>query len=347
MHRDLRSERGATAVLIAFSMVGLLAFGGLVIDGGDAFAQRRQMQNSADSSATSGANALYLAKAGEGPVSDIYTKAQEDAEANGAESFECDLVHFNSAGDELPNPTPCQDATTTADIADVWKVRVRVNSDHQTQLVSVIGIDSFTARAQAAASLLAGTTTVGTAPFAICASPTVVGHPEPLLIETPTGYAINPDAVGHQYDLWGNDIKEKGSGRDCGDTSNSFRGLVQRGTYDVPGWWGIDTGNEAQIKDSPLVGDDCINTKFIKDIPLGCQFAVPLCIYVSSEHTSGTKVEIRCVTFGRFEVAKNVDQGKKDLEVTFLGGGLLASGEGSGIPVPGGPTVIKLSKYEQ
>ena len=67
-------ERGATAVLMAFGMVGLLAFGGLVLDGGNAFSQRRQMQNAADAAATAGANELYRYKTRAIGTGDVYAR---------------------------------------------------------------------------------------------------------------------------------------------------------------------------------------------------------------------------------------------------------------------------------
>ena len=79
MGKRLHGERGATAVLMALSAVGLLAFSGLVVDGGNQFSQRRQMQNSADASATAGANALYRYRMGIGGPEKIYADALKSA----------------------------------------------------------------------------------------------------------------------------------------------------------------------------------------------------------------------------------------------------------------------------
>ncbi len=48
-------ERGQTLVVVAVMIVLLVAFLGLVIDGGNVYAQRRQMQNAADAAALAGA----------------------------------------------------------------------------------------------------------------------------------------------------------------------------------------------------------------------------------------------------------------------------------------------------
>ena len=45
------SERGQAIVLIAAAIVALIAITGLAVDGGLAFADRRQAQNAADSAA--------------------------------------------------------------------------------------------------------------------------------------------------------------------------------------------------------------------------------------------------------------------------------------------------------
>ena len=50
-------ERGQILVLFAFGAVALIAMVGLVLDGGDTYAQRRDEQNGADMAAMAGANA--------------------------------------------------------------------------------------------------------------------------------------------------------------------------------------------------------------------------------------------------------------------------------------------------
>jgi Flp pilus assembly protein TadG len=57
--RTTRDESGQILVLFALSAVVIIAMVGLVLDGGDTFAQRRDQQNAADLAATAGANA-YL-----------------------------------------------------------------------------------------------------------------------------------------------------------------------------------------------------------------------------------------------------------------------------------------------
>ncbi len=57
--RALRSdERGQSIVIVALVLFGLVAFAGLVFDGGTAFAERRRMQNAAEAGALAGAYEL-------------------------------------------------------------------------------------------------------------------------------------------------------------------------------------------------------------------------------------------------------------------------------------------------
>ena len=53
-------ETGQSMVLIALLMVGLIAMLGLVIDGGNAYVQRRRMQNAADAAALAGTRTLGM-----------------------------------------------------------------------------------------------------------------------------------------------------------------------------------------------------------------------------------------------------------------------------------------------
>ncbi len=59
MNHYLRS-RGQTVVLVAFSLIVVLLFAGLAIDGSNAYQQRRRMQNAADAGALAGARQLAV-----------------------------------------------------------------------------------------------------------------------------------------------------------------------------------------------------------------------------------------------------------------------------------------------
>lgn len=55
---DPSDERGQAIVIIALALIGLVAFAGLVFDGGTAYAERRRMQNSSEAGALAGAYKL-------------------------------------------------------------------------------------------------------------------------------------------------------------------------------------------------------------------------------------------------------------------------------------------------
>ncbi len=354
-HRN--DERGATAVLIAICSVGLIIFAGLVLDGGNAYAQRRQMQNAADSSSLAGVNALYKYKTVAGTQANtVYLAALDKATDNGAKvsTFVCKLVLYTA--DVESGTTDCPTATGATILPNAWKVRVTLDSDHGTQFMSIVGINSFTARGNAAASLLAGT--IGNSPFVICTTRRIWTPPEvPILLLDPldpTGWSINPAAIwtpanNVTYDIWGNDLK---NGKDCNLQGQDFRGLTDNGkknedviaTYTIPGEWPVLSGNKAgrQVP-SALIGG-CIadnDDSKIKDIPDGtpppsCTFAIPLCDYKVGNDA------LHCVKIGVFETVDS--PGTTSLRAKFLGGGLVTGGAAGGIPEQGEVMVIKLSE---
>ena len=59
MGRWVQSQRGQALILVAFALIGVLAFVGLAIDGGTLFLHRRRVQNASDSGAMAGTRALY------------------------------------------------------------------------------------------------------------------------------------------------------------------------------------------------------------------------------------------------------------------------------------------------
>jgi Flp pilus assembly protein TadG len=57
---DRQSERGQIIVIFALALVAIIAMVGLVLDGGSAFAQRRDQQSASDLAALAGANDYWL-----------------------------------------------------------------------------------------------------------------------------------------------------------------------------------------------------------------------------------------------------------------------------------------------
>lgn len=338
-------DRGATLIFVAVSLVALMALAGLIVDGGNAYSQRRQMQNAADTAATAGANALQRHRQGEsGATADtILTAARSAAGANGAKtdaSFTCELIRLNTSGTEI-GTAACPTSAAAVVPADAFGVRVSTESDHDTSFIKVVGVDGFSAAASAAALLRKAAPAA--APFMVCAN--AAGHPVPLLLIAdplvPEDAVINPAAVGQTFVIYGNDVRT--DGRDCGNPSSSFRGLVDLdlAPFDIPGWWEADQGNKGGHL-LPNVAGGCgmeDGTK-IKDTPVGCEFALPLC--VSGNAKPGNLFEMYCVTTGRFRVTEN--KAPKSISAVFLGGGVAPGGPGGGVPTPQDVVVIKLSE---
>ncbi len=135
------ASRGQIIVLFALALVAIVAGVGLVIDGGSAWAQRRNEQRVADLAALAGARAEanWASKGG------IIQAALDTAAANG---FAASEVQVN-----IP-PTQGEFASTTADCPSApgtpscW-IEVLVNRAHGNTFSRVIGMDSWMVTARA------------------------------------------------------------------------------------------------------------------------------------------------------------------------------------------------------
>jgi Flp pilus assembly protein TadG len=66
MFKQASNERGQAIIVLALMMVGLLAFAALAIDGGNAFAEKRQTQNAGDAGSLAGTRQIVLECARQG-----------------------------------------------------------------------------------------------------------------------------------------------------------------------------------------------------------------------------------------------------------------------------------------
>jgi Flp pilus assembly protein TadG len=145
------SAGGQIIVLFALSALVIVAMVGLVLDGGDAFAQRRSQQNAADLAATAGANA-YLNTSGNAATrtSAAVTAAHAAAIRNG-------YAH-GVGGDLVTVDTSLLSAGAT--------VRVGISSPHTNNFARVIpGMGTWTVSVTASAISGAIDTAVGAAPW--------------------------------------------------------------------------------------------------------------------------------------------------------------------------------------
>lgn len=163
MKQRSMKDGGAVLPFLALSLFSLLAVAALVLDGGQAYSQRRQMQSAADAAAMAGAAKVDTVKFGTGAdASDIYDVVEQIATVNQADSFECELVTFSGAF-----VADCEDATDD-DVDASQGVRVSPSDTANTTFGSIVGISTTTARTVATATIqpLVG----ARAPLAVCSS---------------------------------------------------------------------------------------------------------------------------------------------------------------------------------
>jgi hypothetical protein len=334
MRRIRHDEHGAMMVLLAITMVALLALAGLVIDGGRAYADHREVQNSADAAALAGAGALnsiifnFFGK--EKAVYQAVAASIAANKTNGA--FDCRLV------DEAKNDLgPCPTENGSGLPADVAGVSVRARDTQAGSFIKVLGIASFSASAPATAQIQA--LRGGSFPLMVCGTDVDAGGLNPpgtpdLLIPDNTKnppWRINPAAIGWEYLVHNEHVP------DCSNGSSSFKGLVDEDLgYDLPGWWITKTGTTAGPVREELVGLNACQG----ELAVGCRLIIPLCS--QSNGLTGDNFEMYCVRTGVFEISQ---ANANTHRAIFRGGsGVVTGGRGGGRPIPNEGRVIKLSE---
>ncbi len=221
-----RSVAGQTLVIFALTMVVLFGALGLVLDGGYNFIQRRAMQNTADSAALTGAQAI----AQNMTDTQVTLSVQDAATRNGADPTKVTCRFITNA---YPGGTiePCSSTGRTMSTLTTafTGVLVSVAERHKTFALPVLGIQNSGTGATAAAQVQVPTG-VAVGPFVVCGIDTVTVSAPPSFnngifktngtfpvttpsgfnrtdgyencdgglckkaLETPDGPAINPDA---------------------------------------------------------------------------------------------------------------------------------------------------------
>ena len=171
MRKRNSDERGQSMVLVTLTMVGLIAFLALVIDGGIVFAERREMQNAADAAALAGTRQLWSDYEGDRLPDDeknILKAVHAYAEANGVEDSNGtpdDGVNDNVVAYFIDDDYP----TTLTPIGeplpnnggipyDAVGVEVTTSTSFGSFFARVIGRNELAASAVAAAILTPGIT---------------------------------------------------------------------------------------------------------------------------------------------------------------------------------------------
>lgn len=363
-------ERGATMVMVALSIVPLMAAAGLVVDGGRAYAERRQMQNAADASAMAGTRQLDKVReallvglsADESTIYDAALAAAIDNGADGGTEFECTIVDENGdpvTGNAATSACPQSDTTGLPGGNEAAAgVAVVTHDTEETFLIRVVGSKSFRARADATAQVQGlRKVTAGATPFMICgaargATADSPGAPD-LVIPDGDQWVINPAAIyddagtppngfglsgGPWYLVHGpNNTDVPG----CGSGSQGFKGWVdQGGSFSIPGWWESQPGNRAGPARSVLLDPDSCANGDLDD----CVLVVPICV---DGRGNGSNTDLYCVRFGAFTVADtgSGNSGNRH-HIALLGDAieLLGEGAGGGPPVLNELRIIKLTR---
>jgi len=147
----LKREDGQSLVIVALGMVAFIAILALVIDGGNAYAAKRQAQNAADAGALAGAQYMCQHIHDDDVLQQTIGKAQEYAGYNGADQY----------------------ALVTPDLTNAI-VTVNVTVTKSTYFASVIGYSEVAPVAEAKAACRAPA--VGTLPVAWSCRETVTGE---------------------------------------------------------------------------------------------------------------------------------------------------------------------------
>jgi len=148
----LRREKGQALIVVALSLVGLIAMLALILDGGNLLVQRRRMQNAADAGAIAGTRELALASTDD----QIYARVKEyTVTRNGADAFE---AVYLPGGQTVGAGVVPPDATG---------VQVAAMTDFPTYFAGVVGITAMSAGAEAEGGYSAVKTTWGLWPIAL------------------------------------------------------------------------------------------------------------------------------------------------------------------------------------
>src|SRR5690348_8390640 len=144
-----RRSRGQTIVIFALALTALIGMVGLVIDGGNAFAQQRKTQNGADAAAEAGATELARRAIGV-PGTD----AQWDA--RGWQAIQSSITYNDVVLNGIPQYTdfdgnPVGNINTGTIPAAARGVSVLANRDFPTYLTGIFGMTHLTATAPATA----------------------------------------------------------------------------------------------------------------------------------------------------------------------------------------------------
>lgn len=180
--RETRAD-GQILVIFALSIITLLGFAGLAIDGGSTFAQQRDQQSATDLAALAGANDFLLTNS----ETTAITRARDVAGANG----------YTHASDGT-----IVDVSVTSSAGA--SIRVTTTALHQNMMAGLLGMPTWTVSTTATALAGFPDTAYGASPFIF--SVTAFGDDGTPLYQAPTDFGEeNGDVPNSQLDFaWTN-----------------------------------------------------------------------------------------------------------------------------------------------
>lgn len=359
-----RRDDGAVLVLFAVATSMLLVLGAFVLGGSLGYTAARNAQNAADAAALAATGRLHDVRNGTASAAEVEATAVAVAEDNGADpgTTTCEVVNGRYAvtGADSDVLGPCTDATVLSSSAA--GVRVTTGDTRAVPFGAFVDSDTITGDALATATMQP--LREGRAPFMVCSAASATGHPALPLVSQPANdppWELNTAAIGASYVVQGNQMSR--DGRDCGNGSSSWRGLVSSDApFTMPSpdptddsdWWLVETGNKnGQLPNLMTGAAGCaMPNGDVTDLSVGCQILLPLCVAGNGE--TGVNFRLYCVQMATFEISYigKVSSGAAPCHPTernnivcadLVGAGAAAVGRGgTTVPNAGEVVVVRL-----
>ena len=306
----VRSDRGQIIVVAALTMVALIGGVSLILEGGNAYAHQRVVQNAADSTANAGAMIIGQRLGGGNQTdTDVFNAIDTMADANGLDTY---VGYYTDVRGNLLTPlgltTTVFGSAEQVGSADgdatippgTQGVRVGGSQAFGTTFARVLGLNQFTASADATA-VSGGLTGGYVMPIVFPVSMTDcdgsgnnVNIDDPWRLSNPD--PTNPDAhpIGQEFLI---PLCKSGSGsfmilnldpnKDCEEEVNNPSSVQYN---DFPVNIDTDTGNDCPKKINDAVGASSLQ---------GTVVMIPICDAdcVTTSGTGGTYHVIRMTAF--------------------------------------------------
>lgn len=311
-------ERGVTLVLFALLLTALLAISAIVVDLGQAYANRRQGQNGADAAAVAGTRWVAKYRWDVAPsVSDLVSTVSAvvaDNRGDTGADLHCWIVNNAATPQALPLGNPidvCQ--TPSASWANFWSatdstqqaqgVRVTVTKKQDTILASAgMNIRSTTIRTSATATMQPVTSLGTPAPFILCSQPDALGiH---FILDPDDPSKILQSAIDAQLLIPFQSNKEEDTPSCVKDKKNTgFDGQLNQSETPTVGLpVDTDSGNGTLAYSGPSVLGQQQNmcTSIEKGVQQnGCYLVLPI---ADEAYGNGTHVTMIVKAFGVFRL---------------------------------------------